>query len=77
MGKGKGVSDDVFATHEAYYDASSLWDAMIIENVPEYPPSIPLGRLGPGWAAQHCILDPRIFGIPASRSRFYMIAYRT
>ena len=76
MGLQRGMQDEKFQTHESYYNASSLWDVMIIENVPEYSSEIPQKKLGPEWCCESCVLDPRLFGVPSARSRVYILAYR-
>jgi hypothetical protein len=78
MGKKLGTSDPVFATHESFYEATSVdCDVCIVENVTEYSPDHARKGLGPGWEIQFEKLDPRILGLPAARARIYMICYRT
>lgn len=49
---------------------------MLIENVPEYPESLIKQELGPGYSVRSIVIDPRILGIPAARTRRYAIAWR-
>ena len=78
MGKRRGESDVAFTTHEAYYSYCKEWyDALLIENVPAYKQAIIERQLGPEWTVKGVILDPRIFGIAAARTRLYALAYRT
>ena len=77
MGKRRGVEDTAFATHESFYKTMShLCDVLLIENVPEYPVSIIEDHLGTEWGIKHAILDPRAFGVPASRARLYALCWR-
>ena len=52
-----------------------LCHALLVENVPEYGEVIVASELGPLWSTKSCVIDPRIFGVPASRSRRYIIAW--
>lgn len=49
--------------------------ALLVENVPEYGEVIVASELGPLWSTKSCVIDPRIYGVPASRSRRYIIAW--
>ena len=49
---------------------------LLVENVPEYGEVIVASELGPLWSTKSCVIDPRIYGVPASRSRRYIIAWR-
>ena len=50
-------------------------NALLIENVPEYKEAVVLQELPPTWLTKSCVIDPRLFGFPASRSRIYLIAW--
>lgn len=77
MGKRRGVNDVAFKTHEAYYDGvRDEFNALLIENVPNYQISLVQQRLGPKWQTKHAVIDPRNFGIPCARSRLYVLAWR-
>lgn len=76
MGKRLGTNDIAFKTHESYYaNMSALCDVMLIENVPDYKVDIIQGELGEGWQLKGAVIDPRIFGVPCSRTRLYCIAF--
>ena len=78
MGKQLRESDPCFKTHQSYYkQVKSLVDVMLIENVPEYKPSVIQKELGPEWQIQSAVVDPRVFGVAASRSRLYAICWKT
>ena len=52
-------------------------DALLIENVPEYSPDVVRAELPDTWDLKYCVIDPRIFGLPAARSRIYLVAWDT
>ena len=77
MGKRRGVHDAAYETHRAYYKSmTGLCDLLLIENVPEYDPKLVQQELGPLWDLKWSILDPRAFGVPAARTRVYILAWR-
>ena len=77
MGKNLKEQDPRFQTHTAYYNSmSQLCDALLIENVPGYDPEVARRHLGAAWNTQHCVLDPRVFGVPCARTRIYILAWR-
>lgn len=49
---------------------------MVIENVPEYKAEIIERELGKQWSIKHCVIDPRVLGVPACRTRLYAIAWK-
>ena len=49
---------------------------ILIENVAEYSEEITRKYLGPSWACASVCIDPRNFGVPASRTRLYILAWR-
>lgn len=76
MGRQTGTGDPRFQTHSCYYKSmKDISDIMIIENVPEYSPTIPQ-QLLVGWDMESLVVDPRILGVPASRARLYVLAFR-
>ena len=77
MGRQRGVRDPKFLTHSSYYQSMKrISDIMIIENVPEYRPSIAEEHLGDEWTTESLVVDPRVLGTPASRARLYILAFR-
>ena len=77
MGKKLGEKDAAFLTHKAYYEqAPKVADVILVENVTEYPPETVSTHLGPEFTLNFCKIDPRLFGLPASRARIFLIAYR-
>lgn len=77
MGKRRGVEDTAFRTHESYHRAmTGLCDILLVENVAEYPLTVIENQLGSEWGMKHAILDPRAFGVPASRARLYALCWR-
>ena len=50
---------------------------MVIENVPEYSPTIPKKHLGAHWRQESVVIDPRIFGVAAGRPRVYILTWNT
>ena len=52
-------------------------NALLIENVPEYSPAVVRSELPATWDLKSCVIDPRIFGLPAARSRIYLVAWDT
>ena len=77
MGLMRGQSDPAFVTHEAYYEhVKKHCDAVLIENVVGYQPSIIRSKLGNEFEVRSTTLDPRCFGIPAARTRLYAICWR-
>ena len=78
MGKQLRESDPCFKTHQSYYEqVKPLVDVMLIENVPEYKPCVIQKELGPEWQMESAVVDPRVFGVAASRSRLYAICWKT
>ena len=77
MGKKKGTSDPDFKCHKEYYKKIEFThSAMLLENVPEYKKEIILSALGKEWSLKSLVIDPRVLGIPAARSRVYALAWR-
>lgn len=77
MGNQKGQSDPVYDTHEKYYEnVAQECHATIIENVPEYSPDVIQAELGDEWDMKHAVIDPRVFGVGAARSRLYAICWK-
>ena len=77
MGKRKMMDDPLFICHERYYQqAGYLADLLIVENVPQYKPELVRQKLGNAWTVKHCIIDPRLFGLPAARSRIFLLCYK-
>ena len=77
IGKRHGEDSAAFQTHRAHYaSAKKLCNVMIIENVPEYKAEIIERELGKQWSIKHCIIDPRVLGVPACRTRLYAIAWK-
>lgn len=52
-------------------------NALLIENVPEYSPAVVRSELPATWDLKSCVIDPRMFGLPAARARIYLIAWDT
>ena len=78
MGKRRGTGDKAYVTHTKFYqEAAPLHDLVVVENVPQYSPDLVRENLGPSWCVEAVTIDPRQFGIPAARTRTYMIAYKT
>ncbi|CAK8990645.1 unnamed protein product [Durusdinium trenchii] len=76
-GKRLGTEAPSYKCHTAFYrKIAPTSDAMLIENVPEYPESLIKQELGPGYSVRSIVIDPRILGIPAARTRRYAIAWR-
>lgn len=67
-----------FSTHEAMYEqAKKNCDVLLIENVPEYDIKTMVRRkLGAGWKVREACIDPRHFGMGASRPRRYGLAWK-
>lgn len=77
MGKKEGVDSIHFLCHEKYYEQASIKaDVLILENVPQYRPALVASKLGQQWSMQHCIIDPRILGLPCARTRIYLVCYK-
>lgn len=77
MGKKTGTADPRFKCHKEYYKKIKFThSAMLIENVPEYGEEIILQSLGDEWSVKSLVIDPRVLGIPAARSRLYALAWR-
>lgn len=77
MGKKTGTSDPRFACHKEYYKKIKIThSAILIENVPEYGEEIIRSSLGKEWSVKALVIDPRVLGIPAARSRLYALAWR-
>lgn len=77
IGKKERTNCPSYEIHQAYYKtAKEIYDALVLENVPEYDPSIIRSELGSKWDLRSVVLDPRIFGIAACRSRLYAIAFK-
>ena len=77
MGRQTGEDDPRFATHENFYESMKrIHEIMLIENVPEYKVSIAVKHLGSAWELESTVIDPRHFGVPASRARLYILAWR-
>lgn len=77
MGSKRGTADARYVTHTSYYQNKDLFDALLVENVPEYRVEVIKSELGDKWLTKHCILDPRVFGVAAARTRLYCIAYHS
>ena len=78
MGKQRQQADPVYKTHEAYYKKlSQLCDILVVENAPEYAQTVIEAELGPTWSVRSEVIDPRVFGIGAARSRRYAICWKT
>ena len=77
IGKRKGTADPAYETHRQYYkNMKKACQVLIIENVPEYGEIHIRDELGPGWRIRSHVIDPRIFGIGAARSRLYAICWK-
>lgn len=77
IGNRKGTADPAYETHRQYYKKmKTLCEVLIIENVPEYGETHIRDELGPEWGIRSHVIDPRIFGIGAARSRLYAICWK-
>lgn len=77
MGLQAGVDSPKFQTHKKFYtNMERKSDVMLIENVPEYGTEIAASHLGREWELDSAVVDPRVFGLPASRPRLYILAFR-
>lgn len=77
MGRQDGVDSPKFQTHKKFYtNMKKTADIMLIENAPEYGTEIAASHLGLDWELDSAVVDPRVFGIPASRPRLYILAFR-
>ena len=77
MGKKLGEQDSRFECHEKYYEnMKPRCDILLIENVPRYKTELIQRKLGSLWSLKSVVIDPRIFGVPAARSRVYGIAFK-
>lgn len=82
FGKRKGKGDPLYNTHRRLADIISLThDVAIIENVAEYDEQALLRHLNRKtkvpWKMQAIVIDPRLLGFLAVRTRKYVIAWRT
>lgn len=76
MGKKLGKKSPAFKCHRKYFQqAKATADVLVVENVPQYQCSTVEEELGEDWKVRSCIIDPRIVGLPAARSRIYLICY--
>ena len=77
MGNGLKDADPKYAVHSKYYaNARDTVDVILLENVPEYELERVASReLGPAWACQAVVVDPRLFGFGASRARVYGLCW--
>lgn len=77
MGNQEGVDSIHFECHKKYYEqAPAKADVLVLENVPQYTPDVVANELGEAWDIKHCIIDPRILGLPAARTRIYLVCYK-
>ena len=77
MGKRLGTKAVEWKTHEALYsEVCPKEDIQVIENVPEYGVQLAMQKLGPNFEAKSMVVDPRVLGMPASRARIYIIAWK-
>ena len=77
IGKRKGTTDPAYETHRQYYKKlKKMCHVFIIENVPQYGEQNIRDELGPEWCMRSHVIDPRIFGIGAARSRLYAICWK-
>ena len=76
MGKKLGKKSPAFKCHKKYFQqAKKTADVLVVENVPQYQSSTVEEELGEDWRVRYCVIDPRIVGLPAARSRIYLICY--
>ena len=76
MGNQNGINDERYVTHKKYYrETKRVSDILVIENVPEYQSATASAELGPHWSLESVVLDPRLFGVPASRPRRFILAF--
>ena len=76
MGNQNGINDEKYITHKKYYkETKRISDVLLIENVPEYQSATASAELGPQWSSESVVLDPRLFGVPASRPRRFILAF--
>ena len=77
MGKRLKEGDKTFLTHKAFFDNfPDHHDVLIVENVSEYDPEIVARHLGDSWNIHPVVVDPRCFGVAASRTRVYVLCWR-
>jgi site-specific DNA-cytosine methylase len=77
-GTRRGTNHPVFKLHQRYFQKMCACNnALLIENVPEYSPAVVRSELPATWDLKSCVIDPRIFGLPAARSRIYLVAWDT
>ena len=80
MGKLKGTCDPVYKTHRRFTDViADDYDVAIVENVPDYPEKGLLNQLRrkskAPWKMAYLVIDPRLLGFLAARTRKYIIAW--
>lgn len=77
-GTRRGTNHPVFKLHQRYFQKMCACNnALLIENVPEYSPAVVRSELPATWDLKSCVIDPRMFGLPAARARIYLIAWDT
>ena len=79
MGKGLREKDPKFSTHRALFaQLPRNADVLLLENVPEYDlkENVSL-HLPEEWKAETAKIDPRHFGLGASRPRHYGLVWDT
>lgn len=78
MGKGEGMDDPKFSTHNAMYaQMSRNTDIILLENVPECDlVTMMKHKLGKGWSIRAVKIDPRHFGCGCSRPRIYALGWK-
>lgn len=79
MGKRRKALDPVVKTHRRYFKLHKNGDnsdILLWENVTEYDLTLLTRALGTKWQVMHACIDPQLFGLPASRTRLYVLAFR-
>ncbi|CAK8986477.1 PABC domain-containing protein [Durusdinium trenchii] len=78
MGKQRRQADPVFSTHRAFYkEIPRTADVMLVENVPEYGTEVARDHLPKHWDFRSVTIDPRHLGVPAGRTRIWILAWDT
>ena len=78
MGKRLTTSDATWKCHETFYDIieQEEHDVAVVENVPQYLEEHAKQNLSRSWGCVSHVIDPRLFGQGASRTRRYMVLWR-
>ena len=77
MGLQRRERDPSYMCHQSFYamTVQEGFAVQVLENVPEYCESLVKQNLPASWSVRSEVVDPRLFGQPASRPRRYLIAY--